>query len=391
MRSRTTQTSAHHTGDGAGPNLLPFYAGGFLGPFGTMVLLPMLPELREAFDASTEALSWAFTIYLLPMAALLLVSGTIGERYGRHRVLQLSLLGFTAAGLMAATAPTLAVFLIGRGIQGACNAFFTPLLLAGISDVTPPAALGRKIGYFSAFQAAGGAVGPLAGGVAADIDWRFAYVATALAAAALAALRPLVASPPPNRAGQLLLKPLLSRRMALLGSAAFFFAFGPYASSVTVGLKARDLLGLSATNAGYLLLVGSAAGSLVGGSWGDLVDRWGPPRVGIISAAASGLALSAAALAGSWPTLTLAWTLAGAIFIGSITALQSQAAVLAPTNRSGALSLAMSFRFAGHALGPLVWVRVFTDHPRAAFFGAASMAIVAAGAFSLLGASDEAA
>ena len=87
------------------PRTLPFFLGGFLGPLGTAVMVPMVPELREAFDASTEEVNLGYVTYLLPFAVLLVVSGTIGERYGRRRVLTITYIGFAAASLMCAFAP----------------------------------------------------------------------------------------------------------------------------------------------------------------------------------------------------------------------------------------------------------------------------------------------
>ena len=67
---------------------LPLYVGGFMGPFGTVVIVPMFPELREEFDASSSAVGLGFSLYLIPFAALLLVSGTLGERWGRRRTVR---------------------------------------------------------------------------------------------------------------------------------------------------------------------------------------------------------------------------------------------------------------------------------------------------------------
>jgi hypothetical protein len=58
------------------------YLGGFLGPFGGGVIVVLIPELQRTFDASPEAVTAGLTAYLLPFAALQLVSGTIGERLG---------------------------------------------------------------------------------------------------------------------------------------------------------------------------------------------------------------------------------------------------------------------------------------------------------------------
>ena len=114
---------------------LPFLVGGFLGPFGTMVVISIYPELRDAFDASNRAVNWSFSGYLFAMAVLLLVSGTIGERYGRKRVTRITFIVYAAASLLAAITPTLGLFITARVLMGAANAFITPLLIAGLSEI----------------------------------------------------------------------------------------------------------------------------------------------------------------------------------------------------------------------------------------------------------------
>ncbi|MGB5755527.1 MAG: MFS transporter, partial [Acidimicrobiales bacterium] len=136
-----------------GLRALPYYLGGLLGPFGTLVIIPMLPELRERFGVDSATISWGFSAYLFPMAALLLVSGTIGERFGRRRVLQVSLAAYCVASVLVSVAPTLPLFLAARATQGVANAFFTPLLIAGLADITPEQRLGRQIGIYTSFQA----------------------------------------------------------------------------------------------------------------------------------------------------------------------------------------------------------------------------------------------
>lgn len=395
--------SASHAGVEAqrhpdSPSLLPFYLGGFLGPFGTLIIIPMFPELRSVFDASTEAVSWALPAYMWPMAALLLVSGTIGERLGRRRVLTVTLVLYAIASIGTAAAPTLGWFLAGRAAQGACNAFFTPLLLAGLADVCPPHQLSSKLGVFAAFQAAGAASAPFAGGLSAEFSWRLAFLATAAVTMALVVVDPLAsraptrppgtanhgdeAGPPAAIGG---LRSLLTTRMALLGAASFFFAMGPYVGAVLVGLKARDQLGLSAGAAGLVIPVGNACGALVGRYWGRALDRWGTRVLPSLYALGSGLGLATVALPTHWATLALAWALAGATAVAVIVCLQTFGATAVPSNRGGALSASMAFRFLGHGLGPVIWVPVFGVQPRLAFIGAGSIAIVGAIAFAFLG------
>lgn len=356
-----------------------------MGPFGTMMILPMFPELRTTFGASSEAVTWGLSAYLLPMAALLLVSGTLGERFGRSRSLRVSLLCYAGASIGTALAPSLALFLVGRGLQGVCNAFFTPLLLASLADLTPPDRLGSRVGIYSSFQAAGGALGPLVGGIAADSSWRIAYLGTAVVAVTISSVLP--AQPLAVRASASaasFLRSLMTPRMLLIGTAAFLFAAGPYAGSVLVGLKARDLLGLDATDAGLVILLGSAAGFVAGPFWGKLADRIGPAKAGVVATAAAGAAFASLSIPQRWLPLVIVWMATGAASVGVITALGSIAASAVPTNRSGALSASMSFRFAGHALGPIVWVPVFTRSPAWAFVGAGTLGIIAATSFLAL-------
>src|SRR5436189_4611519 len=80
----------------------PLYVGGFLGPFGGAVLAVLIPQLRDAFDASTGTIAAAIPAYLVPFAALQLVSGTIGERLGRRRVVRTGYVVYAVACVAAA-------------------------------------------------------------------------------------------------------------------------------------------------------------------------------------------------------------------------------------------------------------------------------------------------
>ena len=102
----------------AGLRRLPLYIGGFLGPFGTIVIIPMFPELRDEFDTTLTAVNLGFSLYLLPFAALLLVSGTLGERWGRRRTVRGTYLLYAVASIGCALAPNLEIFVASRALQG---------------------------------------------------------------------------------------------------------------------------------------------------------------------------------------------------------------------------------------------------------------------------------
>jgi len=124
---------------------LPFYIGGFLGPFGGGVVAVLVPQLRDAFDATTAGVAATIPAYLIPFAVFQLVSGTIGERLGRRRVVRTAYIAYALLSLAAAFAPTLEVFIGIRALQGTANAFLTPLLLAGLADLVPPGQIGRAV------------------------------------------------------------------------------------------------------------------------------------------------------------------------------------------------------------------------------------------------------
>src|SRR4051794_41665502 len=172
---------------------LPFYIGGFLGRFGGGVVPVLLPQLRDAFDATTAGVATSIPAYLVPFAALQLVSGTIGERLGRRRVVRTGYVVYAFLSVLAAFVPTLGAFLVVRALQGGANAFLTPLLLAGLADEVSPRQIGRAVGTFAAVQTSAVALSPLGGGALGAIDWRLAVVSPGVVPA------PPGPGPPPGR------------------------------------------------------------------------------------------------------------------------------------------------------------------------------------------------
>src|SRR4051794_25041191 len=146
----------------------------------------LLPELARAFDVSTAAASLSVTLYFVPYAAIQLVSGTIGERFGRAQATRIAFVVYALASFGAAAAGSLAPFLAARALQGSANAFTSPLVLAGLADATPREQLGRTVGTFAAVQTAGMVCAPLIGGLAGAIDYRLAFLAAALGGLVLA-------------------------------------------------------------------------------------------------------------------------------------------------------------------------------------------------------------
>ena len=161
----------------------------------------LLPQLRDAFDATTAGVAASIPAYLVPFAALQLVSGTIGERLGRRRVVRTGYIVYAILSALAALVSSLGPFLVVRALQGSANAFLTPLLLAGLADEVPPRQIGRAVGTFAAVQTAAVALAPLGGGALGALDWRLAFVSQSVVAVALALVPPANAARAPRRHG----------------------------------------------------------------------------------------------------------------------------------------------------------------------------------------------
>src|SRR4051812_49597009 len=102
---------------------LPLYIGGFLGPFGGGVVAVLVPQLRDAFDATTAGVAATIPAYLVPFAALQLVSGTLGERLGRPRGGPTPHRGYAIFRLLPAVAPSPRGVLVIPALQGSANPF----------------------------------------------------------------------------------------------------------------------------------------------------------------------------------------------------------------------------------------------------------------------------
>ena len=358
------------------------YVGAMLGPFGAGLVAPMVPELRESFGASTSAVGLGITVYHFVFAGCLLVSGTIGERFGRRRVVQLFFGLFAVSSILATLAPTLALFLGARALQGMANAFVTPLLIAGLAELTPPDQLGRSLGIYSSFQGAGTFLAPSVAGLAADVDWRLAFIANAVLATALIPWAP--PGEPRANAAAPPMRPLLTPRMGLLALVGITSTTGALGIGYLVSIHSRDVLGLSATRAGLLLASAGLVTLALGPTLGTFVDRIGGASAGIAAAVLGGVLVALIGQVTSVGRLVPIWLAAAAATALGLVAVQALATVAVPENRGGAVSAVLSFRFAGYAISPLIWLPIHAGSPGAAFAGAGALMVLTVVALSAL-------
>ncbi len=345
-----------------------------MGPFGVTVILPMFPELRENFNASSQAIGWGFTAYLLPFALLLLVSGTLGERWGRRRTVRSTYLLYTVASILCAVSPNLSMFLLARSLQGIANAFITPLLLAGLAELVPPERFGRQVGIYSSFQALGVGLAPIVGGVAADTSWQAAFWGTAVVSFTLSLFPPT--GDPRESTDLPSMRSLFQGRVLRIGFATLAAAAGPMGVNILVAVAARDKFDVSGSQAGLILLVGAVSMFLLGPVWGRTLDRLGFRKASLM-AATSLTVFSALLFCASSPlTLAILWFLAGGMVGYMSVVLQALGATELPDNRGGTLSFVLSFRFLGTALVPVLWIPILERSYEAAILGASALGII---------------
>jgi EmrB/QacA subfamily drug resistance transporter len=136
-----------------------------------------LPALASGLHADPSNLSWAINAYLLPLGALILLGGSLGDHFGRRRLFLIGLVLFASASILCAAAPTFAWLLAGRSAQGIGAALLMPNSLAIIGGAFSGEDRGRAIGTWAAVGAVAGAVGPIIGGWLIDaIGWRVIFI-----------------------------------------------------------------------------------------------------------------------------------------------------------------------------------------------------------------------
>ncbi|MCB1054659.1 MAG: MFS transporter [Acidobacteria bacterium] len=144
---------------------------------GLVVVSVALPEIRDTLGGGITGLQWVMDGYTLPFAALLLLAGTLSDRIGARQAFGVGVVTFIVSSAACALAPSLAVLVAARFLQGAGAALMTPASLALIGEAYPdPAAKARAIGLWAVGGAVASASGPLVGGALTALSWRLIFL-----------------------------------------------------------------------------------------------------------------------------------------------------------------------------------------------------------------------
>ncbi len=150
----------------------------FVAVVDTTIVSIALPSMRESLGFSTAGSQWVLNAYALVFGGLLLLSGRMGDLYGRRRLVALGLGVFGLGSVLAGVAWGEAALLTGRAMQGAGAAAFVPASLSLLTAAFPgEEERGRAVGIYGAMAALGFIVGMVGGGVITELwGWRWVFL-----------------------------------------------------------------------------------------------------------------------------------------------------------------------------------------------------------------------
>jgi DHA1 family bicyclomycin/chloramphenicol resistance-like MFS transporter len=277
-----------------------------LQPLSTDLYLPTLPAIASHFDASVATVQWTLSVFIAVFGLWQLVAGPLTDRYGRYPLIMLGATVYALASALCMLAPSMAVLVIGRALQGlgACTCLVGAR--AFVRDLYTPSEGARMIAGAATIMSFAPLLGPIIGAqLAGAFGWRAAFAALVAFSAAVrlketnVRRNPHALAPGPmlRTYGHVLRSPAF-RAYALAAAATYGGLFAFISGSSFVLMRT---LGQSATAYAFsfsTMVAGYLVGTLV---CRRLLPRQGMQRTiaaGALLQAAAGVAMAALALAG---------------------------------------------------------------------------------------------
>lgn len=136
-----------------------------------------LPAITHELGGGLAAQQWIVDAYLITLGSLILIAGSLSDLLGRKTILNIGLIGFGAASLLCAVAPSSQLLIVARGIQGIAGALLVPSSLALIIASFKGEGQGKAIGSWTAWTGIAFIIGPLVGGFLVDaVSWRAVFL-----------------------------------------------------------------------------------------------------------------------------------------------------------------------------------------------------------------------
>ncbi|WP_007519611.1 MULTISPECIES: MFS transporter [Pseudofrankia] len=134
------------------------------------------PDIHRDLGGGLSTLSWVLNGYAIAFAALLVPAGRLADRYGHRGGFLLGTALFTAASALCAASPGIVTLVVGRVAQAAGAALLLPTSLALLLAATPPARRAAAVRGWAAVGGLAAALGPVAGGLLVEADWRWVFL-----------------------------------------------------------------------------------------------------------------------------------------------------------------------------------------------------------------------
>ncbi|MFJ5275060.1 MFS transporter [Streptomyces sp. NPDC088358] len=254
--------------------LLATVLGSSVVLLGSTVTNVALPQIGDDFDADLADLQWTVNGYMLTLAGLILVGGSLGDRFGRRRVFVLGTVWFALSSLLCGLAPDTGTLIAARALQGVGGALLTPGSLAIIEASFHPDDRPRAIGLWSGFGGIGAALGPFLGGWLVDgPGWRWTFLLSILPAlvcvpVALRHVPESVGTPPEDAAGTARAGPRRGLGFDIPGAVLGALALALVTYALT---EARD--------GGPVVMAAAAGGVVAGAAFLRVERRSGDPMM----------------------------------------------------------------------------------------------------------------
>src|ERR1700685_3930263 len=149
----------------------------FMEVLDTSIANVALPHIAGNMGASNEESTWVLTSYLVSNAIILPITGWLVTVLGRKRFFLICLALFTVSSLLCGMAPTLAILLLSRVIQGAGGGGLQPMAQAILADTFPPEKRGLAFSVYGVTAVVAPSIGPTLGGWITDnYTWRWIFL-----------------------------------------------------------------------------------------------------------------------------------------------------------------------------------------------------------------------
>ncbi len=148
----------------------------FMVVLDALVVTTALPRMQRDLHVGLSSLQWTVNAYGIAFAAGIITAAALGDRFGRRLVFNSGLALFTVASFACALAPSMAVLIVARTVQGLGAAVVLPLSLTILTTAFPPERRGMIVGVYGGLAGLAVALGPIVGGAITEaIDWHWIF------------------------------------------------------------------------------------------------------------------------------------------------------------------------------------------------------------------------